>query len=99
MDLIVQVWESGKTLAAMCAAPSLLAKLNILDGLKVACHPVVSENVRAANGKLHTELAVACDRNLITGKAAGASIDFGLKLVAVLLDHETSEQLRRSIYY
>jgi len=99
MDLISRVWKANKKLAAICAAPSLLAKLGILDGKSVVSHPGVSDKIEAAGGRLHPELPVVSDKNLVTGKAAGASIDFGLELVAVLRDRKTADELRRAIFY
>jgi len=99
MDLIRRTWEAGKAIAAICAAPSLLAALDILDGRRVVCHPSVNGKIEAAGGRIQPELPVACDDNLITGKAAGASIEFGLELVANLRGWEASEELRRAIFY
>jgi len=98
MDLIMRAWKAEKMLAAICAAPSLLAKLNILDGRMITCHPTVVDEVRAAGGRPHPELSVACDHNLITGRAAGSSIDFGLELVTAICVIEASEQLRKALY-
>ena len=99
MDLIKRAWKAKKNLAAICAAPSLLAKLDILNGKSVVCHPGVSEKIEAAGGKLNPELPVVNDNNLITGKAAGTAIDFGLELVAALRDRKTSNDLRQEIFY
>ena len=99
MDLIKRTWDEGKMLAAICAAPSLLATLNILGGKRIACHPTVYDTVEAAGGKLQLELPTTNEHNLITGKAAGTSIEFGLELIAALRGHEASEEMRRAIYY
>jgi 4-methyl-5(b-hydroxyethyl)-thiazole monophosphate biosynthesis len=99
MDLIKRVCEDGKMLAAICAAPSLLAALGFLNGRRVVCYPTLSDVIKAAGGNFQHELSVACDGNLITGKAAGASIDFGLALVAALRGNDVSEQVRCAIYY
>ena len=105
MDLIRRSWSEGKLLAAICAAPSLLGRvsllgdLNILDGRAVVCHPFVSDEVSAAGGVLQHGESVCRDGNLITGLAAGASVDFGLLLVAALRGEEVSEKLRGSIFY
>jgi len=40
---------------------------------------------------------VTRDQNLITGKAAGSSIEFALELVAAIHDKETSDQLRHAL--
>jgi len=94
MDLIMQTWIAGKKIAAICAAPALLATLNILDGRDVICHPSVTDEVAAAGGKVQEGHMVVFDHNLVTGIAAGASIDFGLGLVSALRGKEASELLR-----
>ena len=99
MDLILRVWNAGIKLAAICAAPSLLARLDILKGLTVVCHPVVYEEVIAAGGNLRSELSVVTDGNLTTGKAAGTAIDFGLELVAVLRGREAADKMRNTLIY
>jgi 4-methyl-5(b-hydroxyethyl)-thiazole monophosphate biosynthesis len=97
MDLILRTWKADKMIGAICAAPSLLAALNVLDGKRVVCYPTVSAEVGAAGGKLQPELSVVVDNNLITGIAAGASIEFGLELVAALKGREASEETRRAL--
>jgi len=97
MDLILKVWQAEKKLAAICAAPKLLAKLDILKGMSVVCHPSVNNEIMNAGGRLLHNKQATCDRNLITGKAAGSSIEFALELVAVMRDRETSDAIRHSI--
>ena len=99
MSLIRRTWEAGKLLAAICAAPSLLAAFDILDGKRVVCHPTVSDKVEAAGGILQPGQKVVRDENLITGMAVGASIEFGLELVAALRSREVSEDMRSGIFY
>ena len=99
IDLILRVWNAGVKLAAICAAPALLARLDILNGLTVVSHPVVYEEVKAAGGNLRSELPVVTDGNLTTGKAAGTAIDFGLELVAVLRGCEVADKMRHAIFY
>ena len=99
MDLILRVWNAEKKLAALCAAPSLLARLDILNGLAVVCHPVVYEEIKAAGGNLQPGLPVVTDGKLTTGKAAGTAIDFGLELVAILRGCEAADEMRNAIFY
>jgi 4-methyl-5(b-hydroxyethyl)-thiazole monophosphate biosynthesis len=99
MDLIKRTWDDGKKLAAICAAPSLLASLNILNGKQFVCHPTVYDKVETSGGKLQTELPAISDNNLITSKAAGTSFEFGLELITALRNRETSEELRHAIIY
>jgi len=97
MDLIQRVWKAEKMLAAICAAPTLLAKLDIIKGLSVVCHPSVSNEIMNAGGRLLHNKHVASDENLITGKSAGSSVDFALELVAIMRDRDTAEQIRHAI--
>lgn len=99
LELIRRSWGAGKLVAALCAAPSLLADLGFLVGKRVVCHPVVFDRVVAAGGVVQPDLAVVRDGNLITGRAAGSSFVFGLELVAALLGRGVSEDLRRGIFY
>jgi len=97
MDLIQKVWDAGKMLAAICAAPKLLAELGIINGMSVVCHPSVNNKIMDAGGRVLFNKQATCDRNLITGKAAGSSIEFALELVAAMLDRETSDKLRHAL--
>jgi len=97
MDLIKRVWSADKKLAAICAAPTLLAKLDLIKGKSVVCHPSVGNEIINAGGRLQHNKQVVCDGNLITGKAAGSSIEFALELISVMRDREASEQVRYAI--
>jgi 4-methyl-5(b-hydroxyethyl)-thiazole monophosphate biosynthesis len=97
MELIQNVWIAEKKLAAICAAPKLLAKLGIIDGMSVVCHPSVNNEIMNAGGRVLFNKQAACDQNLITGKAAGSSIEFALELVAVMCDRETSDKLHYAL--
>ena len=39
------------------------------------------------------------DGEIITGQAAGSSLDFGLTLIETLLGSEKAEEVRKSVYY
>jgi len=97
MDLIQKVWKAEKMLAAICAAPTLLAKLDIIKGLSVVCHPSVSNEIMNAGGRLLHNKQVVCDGCLITGKAAGSSTEFSLELIATMRDRDTAEKIRFAI--
>ena len=97
MDLVLRAWKAGKKLAAICAAPTLLAKLDIIKGLQVVCHPSVSNEILNAGGRLLHNKQVVSDSNLITGKAAGSSIAFALELITAMRDRDTAEQLYHAL--
>ncbi len=76
-------WESGKLLAAICGAPTVLATGGIAKGASVTCHHSVAETMRAAGYKV-TDERLTVDRNLVTAAGAGISLHFSLTLVAML---------------
>ena len=89
-------FAASKHLAAICAAPSLLAALGLLDGKKATCHPDF-EGVMA--GAELTGGSVAVDGNIITGQGLGASFDFSFELVKTLVGEETVAQIKKAICY
>ena len=83
--------EAGKYIAAICAAPSVLGKLGLLKSKSATCYPGFEQYLE---GAAQGEEIVVHDNNLITSKGPGTAIHFALKLVEVLVDRNTAEQLR-----
>ena len=94
--LVKRAYEQGKNLCAICAAPSLLSKWGLLEGKKAVCYPTWSDRIPDAHYLPGEKLAV--DGNVVTGQAAGASFEFGLKLIEVLSGSETADRVRKEIY-
>lgn len=88
--------ETGKYVAAICAAPSILGGLGLLKGKRAACYPSVEDKLQ---GAVILKTPVVQDGNLITSRGMGTAIDFSLKLVEVLLDREKADELADSIVY
>ena len=88
--------EYSKYLAAICAAPSLLAALGILDGKRATCHPDFEGQMGGA--KLTGE-SVVTDGNIITGQGLGAAFDFAFELTRILMGEEPVDQIKRGICY
>ena len=86
----------GKRLAAICAAPSVLGVLGLAKGHKVTCFPGWEDKM---DGAEVTGAAVETDRLISTGRGMGCSIDLGLELVRLLVDEETSADLKQKIQY
>ena len=78
-------------LAAICAAPTLLGGLDLLDGFDAVCYPGLEGGLGAAN--VQKGRSVVTDRDVITGEGPGAAFDFGLKLVETLKGAETAKQV------
>lgn len=87
--------QNGLWVGAICAAPSVLGHLGLLEqGRKVTCFPGFEEQL---GGAQCTGARVEQDGKLITGKGPGATIDFALKLVENLAGAERAEAIRASL--
>lgn len=90
--------DDGKAVAAICAAPSILANLGLLNGKKATCNPCVDEILKE-HGALHQETPVVKDGNLITSRSMGTAIDFGLQIVEFFLGKDAADQLSAGILH
>ena len=88
--------EKGKTLAAICAAPTVLGELGLLKGKRITCYPSVETEIQ---GAVITKTPVAVDGNIITSRGVGTAIDFALELIAVLVGRERALKVAESIVY
>lgn len=91
-----RAFAADKLLAAICAAPTVLAGLGLLEGRKAVCYPGMESMMRGA--VMVNEPAVV-DGNIITGRGPGAAYDFALELIRQLMDEETSRKIRAEIVY
>ena len=89
-------FAAGRHLAAICAAPSLLAVLGLLEGKRATCHPDFEGVMTGA--ELTGESFVTGGR-ITTGQGLGASFDFAFELVRILVGEETAEQIKKAICY
>lgn len=89
--LLTRFALEGKKLAAICAAPSVLGQLRILEGKEATCYPGFEKQLIGC--KLMNKDVVVSD-NIITGKGAGVAIDFALELLKVYKAHDFVENLR-----
>ncbi|WP_186565188.1 DJ-1 family glyoxalase III [Lawsonibacter celer] len=95
--LIRQVWDQGRYVAAICAAPTLLARLGIVQGRRAVCYPGMEDKLGQAQACPGEQVVV--DGRLITGEAPGAAFVFGLKLVEVLRGAGMAAQVLHETHY
>ncbi len=81
-------------IGAICAAPSVLGHMGLLDGVTATCFEGFESQLTGAN---YSSRHVCCDRNIITARGAGVSVEFALKLVEVLCGAPKANLLRKSI--
>ena len=83
-------------LAAICAAPSVLGGLGLLNGKRATCFPGYEDKL---TGAVVTGAAAEEDGRVITGKSAGCVFDFALRVLKYLHGAETSQKIKSAMYY
>lgn len=86
----------GIPVAAICAAPTLLARWGLLEGRRAVCFPGLEDKLTGARP---TDASVVPDGAFITARAAGSAFDFGLELVKALAGGEKAEEVRHNVHY
>ena len=81
-------------LAAICAAPMVLGKRDILQGKRAICFPGFETYL---NGATIAAERVVRDGKIITAAGMGVALDFGLALVAALRGKDAALTLRRAV--
>lgn len=88
--------EKGALIGAICAAPSVLGHLGLLNGKKAVCFPGFEDELAGAE---IIDGQVAADGTVITARGAGAAAEFGFTLVSMLAGAEKADSLRREMQY
>ena len=92
--------DGSLRLAAICAAPTLLARAGLLEsGVHAVCYPGMEGELSAAGAVPEMDRSTVVDGNLITGRGPGAAFDFGLKLVEVLAGSDAARAVAAGLVY
>ncbi len=97
LEAVRRAWQDGRWVAAICAAPTILAKLGITDGKKATCYPGLETQMGEAN--MQPGAAAVQDGRLLTGAGPGTAIDFGLLLVRALRGEEAAKKVYDGLVY
>ena len=88
----------NRKLGAICAAPTILSALGILNGKQAICFPACEPDL-IKDGAIIVNQDVVRDNNIITSRGAGTAIDFSLALIEELLGKNKSHEIRKEILY
>jgi len=83
--------SKGKLIAAICAAPTILESIGILEGKKATCFPKMKDKIRN-----YVDEKVVVDGNIISSQGPGTAIEFALEIVK-LIDQNCYEQLKKDL--
>ncbi len=94
IKLVQEMAKSGKWVAAICAAPSVLAAAGLLDGKRATSFP---GSLREFPQVAVQESAIEQDGNLITSRGPGTAMDFALYLLELLAGKATHQQVESGL--
>ena len=83
-----------KLVAAICAAPTVLAHCGVLEGKRASVYPGFESGL---GGAVYVERKVVKDGNIITAPGPGAALEFSLALLSYLADDAAAERMREDV--
>lgn len=88
--------EKGKLIAAICAAPSVLAHKGLLSGKIATAYPSFQKHLLDAGATVPEDF-VCHDGNIITARGMGVANEFSFEIVKTLVSAEMAEKVREEI--
>ncbi len=95
MDAIAYAHREGKFLAAICAAPTILAQLQLLEGKQAVCYPGCEDQME--NAQVNPAAPCIRDGRMITGASAGCAVPFALALISALKGQAEADRIAGQI--
>lgn len=96
IDIVKNMYENDKVIAAICAAPMVLEAAGLTKGKKITSFPDVLKRQSEA---IYTAEMVTRDGNIITGRGPGAAADFAFLILEALGKEEVVPQLRNDMFF
>ena len=93
LSFVKEAYDNGKLVCAICAAPSILIKIGVLDNKNFTCFKGFEEGHKG--NYLGTDVVV--DGNVITAKSMYYSCDFGLAIVEKLMGKGAKEKAEKGM--
>ena len=95
IEFYQKMYNSGKLVAAICAAPIVLSAAGITDDKEVTSYPGFDKEINYKN--YNSEKAVVIDKNVITAQGPAVAILFGYEIVNYLLQDNTAEDVKQAM--
>jgi len=90
------MYEAGKYVGAICAAPMVLGKAGLLNGHAFTAYPGVL-NEAEFEGSRYMGTAVEVDDRLLTSRGPGTALDFALALVGILAGADVRDRVEKEL--
>ena len=88
--------DNNKLIGAICAAPYVLHKANILD-CNYTCYPSFEEKIGVKNYLEKNKIVI--DKNIITSKGPATAMQFSLEIIKLLENENLYNQVKNGLLY
>ncbi len=93
-QLLRQMADTGRYIAAICAAPKVLAGAGLLEGKRATAFPGVLDD---APGVIADTAIVVKDGKIVTSRGPGTAMDFALVLIEELCGRERRDEVEAQL--
>ena len=95
-EMIREAYRTGKLIAAICAAPSILGHMGLLANRKATCFPGFEKELLGAEV---VPQQVCRDGQIITANGPGAAMAFGLEIVRAMHGDAAANKIGDAMQY
>ncbi|NLM75899.1 MAG: DJ-1/PfpI family protein [Clostridiaceae bacterium] len=96
IEMLKKHQEQNGWIAAICAGPMILGKLGFLNGIKATCYPGCETELKDA---VCSEENAVVDKNFITGRGPGVTLDFAFAILSVIKGNEIAEKIKEAMLF
>ena len=94
LDIVRDFDSQNKMVAAICGAPTVLARAGILNNKNATVYPGLEKELPKPIDK-----KVVVDGNIITSQGPGTAMDFALKLVEILSGEDKAKEIEKQLLF
>ena len=94
-DELCSRMKDGRHVAAICAGPTILADLHLLEGRRAVCYPGCETGF--PDGVYQAGVDVCVDGNLITATGPGTALAFGLAVLKELKGEDVAADVAQGM--
>lgn len=99
-ELVREAVRRDIWVAAICAAPTLLARAGLLpQGVPCVCYPGMEGELERAGARPQMDKSVVVHNRLVTSQAPGTAFDFALTLAELLAGIPAACRLHSDLHY
>ncbi len=95
-EIVQYAADNNKLVCAICAAPSILGEMGLLDGKEATCYPGFEDTFK---GGKYIKKSVVKYNNFITSDGMGSAYKFGFEITAALCGKEAADKIKEQIQY